>query len=335
VTTFNTANDPNFANDPLGGRTLEDFLQAQGAVNVTRFAPDAQQPHVWTGSIGIAQQITPTMAISADYVGQRSDSMLVTLDSNLFCCLPDGNAIPINSGNYPELGGFVAGAGRPDPRFNTISNYTFQGRSRYHGLQVAVNKRMSNNYQFGISYLLAANRDTGTSVNNVFDLAAEYGTSTLDERHRLVGNWVTRLPYGLNFGGIVYVSSGQALGVSTGGIDINGDGSGAGDLPTCGLDPRFNPGCSALGLSTGERVPRNPLRSGSVFKVDLRVSRPMSAGGTRIDPMLEVFNLFNRENYAPGSYNTNLVSPNFGQPGRSALLMYQPFQVQLGVRMSF
>jgi hypothetical protein len=335
VTTFNTANDPNFVRDPLGGRTLEDFLQAQGAVNVTRFAPDAQQPHLWTGSVGIAQQLTPMMAVSADYVIQRSDAMLVTLDTNLFCCLPDGNAIPINSGNYPELGGFVAGAGRPDPRFNVINNYTFQGTSRYHGLQVALNRRMSGNYQFGLSYLLSANKDTGSSVNNVFNLADEYGTSALDERHRLVGNWVTRLPYGLNFGGIFYASSGQALSVSTGGIDINGDGSGAGDRPTCGLDPRFNAGCATLGLSPGQRVPRNPLRSDSVFKLDLRVSRPIAVRGIQVDPMLEIFNVLNRRNYAPGSYNTNLVSANFGQPGRSSLLMYSPLQVQLGARLTF
>ena len=66
VTTFNTTNDPNFASDPLGGRTFEDFKNSQGAINVTKFADGAEQPHLWAGSIGIAQQFTRTLAVSAD-----------------------------------------------------------------------------------------------------------------------------------------------------------------------------------------------------------------------------------------------------------------------------
>ena len=95
ITTFNTNNDPNFANDPLGGRTYRGLQAHAGATNVSRIADDATQPHVWTGSTGIAHQITDALAISADYVGQTSDSMLRSLDTNLFCCLPDGNALPV------------------------------------------------------------------------------------------------------------------------------------------------------------------------------------------------------------------------------------------------
>lgn len=53
-----------------------------------------------------------------------------------------------------------------------------------------------------------------------------------------------------------------------------------------------------------------------------------------MDPVIEVFNLFNRRNCAPANYNINLTSPNFGRPGRSAMLKYRPLQVQLGVRMA-
>ena len=151
VTTFNTANDPGFASDPLGGRTFEDFKQTPGAINVARVAVDAQQPHVWTWSIGVAHQITSDMAVTADYVGQGSDSMLRSIDSNLFCCLPDGNALPVTTGTFPELGGPVQGAGRPDRRYNIIQDYLTNGRSRYQGLQVGLNKRMTHGYQFGVT----------------------------------------------------------------------------------------------------------------------------------------------------------------------------------------
>lgn len=335
VTTFNTANDPSFASNPLGGLGFDDFKRTEGAVNVTKFAEDAEQPHVWTGSFGVGHQLTSSLAVSADYVYQRSDSMLVTTDSNLFCCLPDGNALPVRPGTFPELGGAVAGFGRPDPRFNAITTYNFVGKSRYHGLQVGVDKRMSNNYQFGLSYLLSKNDDTGSSPNKMFDLDAEYGRSSLDQRHRMVANWVSRLPYGVTFGGIISAGSGRPLNPTTGGVDVNGDAQAGGDRPICGVDTRFAAACAALGIPNGQRVPRNTFLSDATFKVDLRFSRKFRVGNVDVDPGLEVFNLFNRRNYDPVRYNRSLSSGTFRAPGRSDLLPYLSRQMQLGVRMSF
>jgi hypothetical protein len=335
VTVFNTANDPNFARNPLGGRTFDDFKGTPGAVNVTKFSPDAEQPEVWTGAVGVAQQVTPTLAVSADYVNQMSNTMLKSLDANLFCCRSDGYPLPVVSGNFPELGGAVVGAGRPDPRFNTVTTYSFQGRSRYHGLQVAVNKRMSRNYQYGVTYLLSKNKDSGGGANNPFDLDAEFGRSTLDQRHRFVANWVARLPWDVIFSGVSFIASGRALSATTGGIDINGDTATGADRPICGVDPRFNAGCAALGVPNGERIPRNPHRSDPVARFDVRFARTFPIKQVRIEPSLEAFNVFNRRNYAPAAYNLNLTNARFGQPGRSQSLPYLPRQIQLALRVDF
>lgn len=335
VTVFNTNNDPNFARDPLQGRGFEELKDLGGLRNVSRIQAGAEQPHTWTSSIGVAQQVGDTLAIAADYVYQKSSAMLVNIDSNLACCLANGYPIPINSGNYPELGGFVQGVGRPDRNFGSITDYTFQGKAAYHGLQVAVTRRMANNYQYGLTYLLSKNEDTSTTPLNPFDPLADYGRSSQDQRHRLTANWVVRLPWAFNFNGILYAASGQAIGATTGGIDINGDLSSGGDRPTCGLDPRFNPGCTALGLATGERVPRNPLRSDASVRFDVRVSRTFTFAQVRMEPLFEVFNLFNRENYDPGAYQTSLANARFGQPGRSSALPFQPRQIQLGARVWF
>ena len=275
------------------------------------------------------------MPSTADYVFQRSNALLVNVDSNLFCCLSNGFPRPVNTGTYPELGGTIQGSGRPNPAFGSITDYTFQGRARYHGLQVGVTKRMSNNYQFGVTYLLSKNEDTAATPYNPFDPAADFGRSSQDQRHRFTANWVVRLPWAFNFNGIFYAASGQAIGATTGGVDINGDVSTGGDRPTCGLDPRFNPGCAALGLPTGERVPRNPLRSDPVARVDMRLSRTFTIATFRIEPLFEVFNLFNRQNNDPGAYQTSLANALFGQEGRSSSLPYQPRQIQLGIRMTF
>lgn len=339
VTTFNTNNDPNFARDPLGGRTFDDFIAGAGATNVARISETTGQPYVYSWSIGVGHQLTPSLAVSADYVGQRSDTMLRALDSNVFCCRPDGNPLPVTSGNFPELGGSVTGDGRPDRRFNAITEYLADGRSRYHGLQLTLTKRMDRNYQFGLNYLLSKNEDDHNGAfsqpHNPFNKADEYGVSLQDQRHRLVGNWVAYLPWQVHFGGVVHVGSGQAVGVTTGGIDILGKGNSSGARPTCGLDSRFNPGCAALGIPAGQRVPRNALRSDPVYRLDLRLARRFSAGRVTVDPSIEIFNVFNRENYDPFRYNGNLASAGFGRPGRSDALPYLPRQAQVAVRVAF
>lgn len=346
VQRINPTRDPNFANDPLGGRTFDDFKRLGGA-DVVVIPAEAEQPHVWTWSIGLARQLTQDLAISADYVNQRSDSMIRSFDSNLFCCMADGNAWPIGSGVYPELGGFVQGRGRPDPRFNQIRNDTADGRSRYHGLQVALNKRMRKNYQFGMSYLLSKNMadhsGLGSFPNNQFNPADEYSRAVQDQRHLFVANWVSHLPYGIGFSGIVSMGSPRPIftllgGVSgglTGSVDINGDRVFSGDRPTCGKDPRWTRGCTALGIPNGQRIPRNPLTTGSFFKVDVRLSKRIHIARTDVDFGIEAFNLFNRKNFDPTLYNDVLSSPQFGQPGRSDALPYVPRQIQLGARVAF
>jgi outer membrane receptor protein involved in Fe transport len=339
VTTFNPNRDPAFVQNPLGGRTFDDFIRTAGATNVTIISPDAEQPQVWAVSLGLAQQLTPELAVSADYVHQRSNNMLRAIDSNLFCCLPDGNALPVVSGNFAELGGQVTGVGRPNRNFNTINTHITGGKSRYHGLQVAVNKRWSRKFQFTVSYLLSKNEDDHngafSSPTNMFRLQDEYSRSLLDQRHRFVTNWVATLPYDFSLGAVLFAASGQTRAVNSGGIDVNGDGSTGGDRPLCGIDPRFNPGCSFLGIPNGQRVPRNALVTDPVVRLDLRLSRTFALERFRLEPIFEVFNLLNRRNYDPNVYNGTLSNARFGQPGRSDALPYLPRQMQLAVRMTF
>ena len=61
---------------------------------------------------------------------------------------------------------------------------------------------------------------------------------------------------------------------------------------------------------------------------------PVRLGGnSRIDRILEVFNVFNRANY--GSYVTNEANANFGRPSRNPNVAYAPRMLQLGIRFVF
>ena len=170
----------------------------------------------------------------------------------------------------------------------------------------------------------------------MFDLEDEFGTSQHDQRHRLTANWVWQMPYNFIFSGLVFGASGLAR-LTEANFDLFGDARRLRNgRPTCGLDPRFDFACGVLGIPNGTRVPRNSFRSDSVFRVDIRFGwRAYLGEDDFIEPSIEVFNLFNRENYDPLTYNTNLGSSGFGSPGRSANLPYLPRQIQLGIMLRF
>ena len=77
---------------------------------------------------------------------------------------------------------------------------------------------------------------------------------------------------------------------------------------------------------------RNLGRKDNEFSsLDLRLSRDFAVGGLTVEPIVEVFNLFNEDNFLRPQV-TELIF-NFDGTVRSGL--GDPRQVQLGVRLLF
>ena len=78
--------------------------------------------------------------------------------------------------------------------------------SHSNSLVVSVQKRQQKGIALGVTYTYLHSIDNasgvggavGTPVQNLFNLAAEGGNSSFDQRHNLTGNWVTELPFGPN-----------------------------------------------------------------------------------------------------------------------------------------
>jgi hypothetical protein len=100
-----------------------------------------------------------------------------------------------------------------------------------------------------------------------------------------------------------------------------------GDLRQCGQ------GCDRL-RPDGTIVPRNAFYGAPIHRVDLRMQQRVPLGGrVTLDGMLEVYNLFNHENY--GNYEVRESNANYGQPIPILSLAYQPRMLQLGFRATF
>jgi hypothetical protein len=194
------------------------------------------------------------------------------------------------------------------------------GRSRYHGIQSAFTKRMSQRWQASATYTLSwfwdaeAQPFTGLDVVPFAvapDLGNEFTYSGDDQRHRFVFNGIWQISHGLQLSAIHYLGAGIRASSSYG-SDLRNVGSGG--------STRLRP--------NGTIVPRNSFIQPTQNKTDIRLQQRIPLGGRNgIDLIAEVFNAFNMENY---TLVTTESAANFNKPSTG-----QNRAAQLGFRITF
>jgi outer membrane receptor for Fe3+-dicitrate len=143
----------------------------------------------------------------------------------------------------------------------------------------------------------------------------------------VVSGWYLA-PGGVQIAAIVGYSSGRPYNILAG-TDLNGDGDG-GSSPSD--RPRRVPGDPSTSIA------RNAGLLPSRATTDIRVSRRFTVRGRlTVEPMVDVFNLFNRTNFigvqnvfGPGRYPDQPL-PTYGQFTQAAA----PRQVQIGLKVGF
>jgi outer membrane receptor protein involved in Fe transport len=215
-------------------------------------------------------------------------------------------------------------------------------QSTYNAAYASLNKRLSRNFQFGISYTYSknmSNNDESLGVaaitnsspqapQDTFDITDEKSLSVFDRTHRFVANYLYEAPApwfarnnaalrqifgGWQISGITSGQSGQPFTVFTG-VDTNGNGSAVGDRPN------FNPSGTIIldpvthNFRSFSQDPSNPA-----FLVPRIAPAPNAAGplvltgtGTIQANSLGNGNLGRNTFRGPGFWNTNLgVAKNF------------------------
>jgi hypothetical protein len=282
--------------DPLGGRSRESFVSG-APPNITVESNDTVNPYAHQFNAGVSRTLTRDIAVTADVsiVSRRSDRD--TIDPNL----PD----PVTRV-------------RPYPQFNRVNFWVSTADNTYRALLLKIDKRMSNRYQFLVSYTLSAAKDT-QATNQLGD---RYGFFSIERygaaerRHRLVTSGIVQLPGDAQLSAIADFRSDLRFNPSTG-LDLNNDGY-TGDLPA-GVMP--GSGCRDLNLDAVNafRTSRNlsPVTTvdcAGFANVDLRLSKFFRFGNQRIEFIAQLFNVFNRVNL--NTPNTNLTGGNDATTGR-------------------
>ncbi len=254
-----------------------------------------------------------------------------------------------------------------------VVNIESSARTKYDALMLSVDRPFAGGRQFRASYTLAkafnyANDDQIPFLNGPIDpndLGREFGPTPNDRRHRFVASGLTRLPGAIDLSALLTISSGVPMDIMMPSgqtrIPVIQRNAGGRQFKTAAELNTFISDLNAGGGIDGVPLPLVPedARFNDAFSsLDLRVSRPFMLGArVRVEPMIEIFNLFNTTNIL-GTTNVNysgfsnvlvrdseqpgtpgfLRSSSFGQPVTTAGGVFGsggPRAMQLAARLTF
>ncbi len=198
-----------------------------------------------------------------------------------------------------------------DPAYSVFFEARSSWDSVYDGLLINMNKRMSDNFSFAISYTWSHSIDNGPNPSFVLipqdsaNFARERASSADDARHRFSGNAIFSSPKNWNviardfsFSTILTLQSPQYF-TKYAGFDSNGDVFGNNDR-------------------VGNE-PRNTFKGDSMQTVDVRLERTFPIyEKMHLQALAEAFNLLNTLNirYFNTSYGAaDFCGPDPGAPG--------------------
>ncbi|MFN2385438.1 MAG: TonB-dependent receptor domain-containing protein [Thermoanaerobaculia bacterium] len=275
------------------------------------FDRDFRNPKTNAFSFGVDREIVPGLAAIVKYNYAKTDQVTRFINRN-----------------DPALGSpWSTGLGADGTNgISTLWTVESSAKSRYWGITVGLNKNLADRFGFQVFYTYSKDKSDDDNERDPFtlryaritDLDAEYGFSDRDQRHRFNAWFLWQAPWDINVNTRYAYRSPQP-------ISLKADGT-----------PSSNP-WQAGGPESSDRInpdgtieTRNNGRKDNKYSsLDLRVSKEFTLAFLTIEPIIEVFNLLNSDNFLVPQ-NTNLIF-NFDGTIRSG--NGDPRQVQLGLRV--
>jgi carboxypeptidase family protein len=278
--------------------------------------PDLQRPHQWEYTAMVQRQVGATTSVSLAYYGRRFSDLYTTVNA----AVPPSSYTPVSITN--PLTNQPMTVYNQDPATRTAVRNVVTTipdlEQAYNGVEFQVNTRLSRATFFGG---LTIGRDygdqdttsscggCGTDFNNPNNLINNRGAIGFDSTYQIRGGWTYRLPYEVQFSGSIREATG---------------------LPqsrTYTVTTSVVPGLTQVTQSV-QVAPRGDFRYPWQNLVDIRFVKVFRTGNIRIEPTVDVFNLFN--NNAVTSAVT-VVGSSLGRP--SSIVMGR--LVRIGGRIAF
>ena len=280
------------------------------------FLPDIQVadrnlelPRTWSFSVGLDRDLGRGVAASVGFVHARTDNLFRFVNRN-----DPAFDSPFGIGTHISGGGI-----------NALTVTESSARSRYHALTAGLRGRSGVRGRvlaFDTHYTLAFDRSDDDNERDPFvlryahagDLGPEYGWSDRDRRHQVSGYLLVGLPGAVHLNNVVRYLSASPVSEQCASRGVRA------------AQP------SDRICADGTILTRNTLRRDNAFFTwDIRISRRFTLrNGAVIEPIVEVFNLTNADNFVDTAVGSLLF--NFDGTLRSGLGDTRRGQVGLSVR---
>ncbi|HEY6330948.1 MAG TPA: TonB-dependent receptor [Blastocatellia bacterium] len=264
----------------------------------------------------------------------------------------------------------------PYPQYSSIDGHLFDGYSNYNALQVRVVKRFARGLSFQVNYSFSKLLDTGTGSGhsdavdvwqNAYNVAANYGLSTLDATNNLngfvsyelpigegrmvpvhgildevVGGWristVFQARSGIPFTPTVATdTSGSEAGSCFCSFALFPNRIGSGQLANPTVNEWFNPAAFVVPpANTFGDSGRNILRGPNYVDFDMSLGKGFRIReGMRLEIRADAFDVFNHPNFnlpnaviSPGSTTVGQITSTTTNGGPDRI-------IQMGARFTF
>lgn len=262
--------------------TFGDLLQPTGTPFLTDIqvaSRDLQLPRTWSFSAGFEKKLSDDVAIEISGQHARTDGLFRFANRNA-----SELGEPFGFGTHPGGGGIL-----------TLTTAESTARSRYSAVTLGLKGQNAFNdlLTFEANWTIARDKSDDDNERDPFtiriadhtQLDAEYGDSDRDRRHSVNGYALFNLPHGISFNNVIRYASSSP-------VSENCD----------------SPGTRAVApadriCADGSVLERNTLRrENEIFTWDIRLSKVFQVGnGSSIEPILEVFNLTDTDNFLDAS----------------------------------
>ena len=348
-------NPPGMQVTTLNWGLVKDVAGAQGLFAPVGLNPNVyawETPVVYQWNVGVQAKLPAKMTLDVAYVGSKSEDLLQKRQIN---ALPYGTAYlassmdPTRGQTCTGCSGLSATPGgnalatdflRPYQGYGNINLWEFSGYSNYNALQTSLNRRFSNGFMVGVSYVLSSAKGIsggdwdGARIDGK-DREANYGLLGYDRTHVITSSFiyqtptVTDGPLGVlvndwQISGNYRWMSGTPYGVGysisgIGAINLTGSDQGARILITgdTGVghsdDPYKMFNTSAFQApsagSNGLESPLRYMRGLPINNLDMSLSKSVSLGGRRrIEVRLDAFNALNHTQFSGINTTANFAS---------------------------
>ncbi len=318
-----------------------------GAATIGFAANNLRTPYSQQADFAVQQALNKNTSITVSYLWSNAIQLLSVRDLNLPAIPSHTITYNIDNAAGARVGTFVSPvylvSDLRDPRYARILQVENGGQSSYNALAVQIQRRLSHGFEGALSYTWshAIDYNLGGAGNNLFfgnnapsnlyngDYRADRGDGALDQRQRLVINWIYSpiftsrsdvisrfLINNWQLSDITTIVTGQP---TTPTVSVTGALSAA-QLAQAGLRGQqlAYPGSASNGFGGSNRVPflaPNSLRLPNSYRTDVRLTKILPFSERyRVTLNFEVFNLTNTITY------TSLISRQYNLNG----LNFQP-----------